>query len=118
MSLKLPIPANDATAITSPETVTLGDLEEATITYTPERSDTKFFLWNVGISKKSNTTYRLYVDDREVWNGAFPPSDIDALTTALYPSLEFNESLRVEISNLLNNGTTREYHVMPCGWEE
>jgi hypothetical protein len=112
-------PPENATALTEPVTVELSDLEKATVEFTPERSNADLYVWCVAISKFSNSTYRVKFDGTEKYGPArFPPSDIDDKGVVWLPPERVDRSITVEVTNLLTDGQTREYYILPLGWEE
>ena len=109
-------PPDDATPLATPKTVRLDGGEEATITWTPERSGTTFYLQVLAASKASESTYRIKADGSVIYGpAAIPPTDIDDLVPVWNPAHEFTTSLELRIQNV---GTgTRTYHAQPVGYE-
>jgi hypothetical protein len=111
-------PPDDATALSEPESVELNDLEKATIEFETERQPTDLHLYSLAASKRPSTTYTVKIDDRRIWGPArFPPVDIDDKQVVWMPPERAAQTLTVEIANLRNDGTTRQYDVLPLGWE-
>lgn len=118
MQWPLPDPA-EASPEAEPETVVLGPGEQATVTFTPERSGTVFRIPVVAISKRADTTYTIRMDDSTEWgpDAAVPPTDIDDLQAVWIPAKRFETSLVVEVANVASSGGDRDYTIMPIGWE-
>jgi hypothetical protein len=112
-------PPESATALAEPVTVVLGDLEQGTVEFEPERSNADLYVWCLAASKRSNTTYKVKIDGSEKYGPArFPPSDLDDKAVVWMPPERVDESITVQVSNLLEDGRSREYHILPLGWEE
>jgi len=112
-------PPENATPLSEPVSVTLGDLERGTIGFSPERTDAKIKLWCVAISKFSEATYQVNIDGTPKWGPArFPPTDIDNQGVVWLPPARVNDSITVKITQLTENDLTRRYRILPLGWEE
>ena len=98
-----------------PETVELAPGEKATIVYQPEGTGTTFVLPELGISKQSQTTYELKLDDSQRYHGEIPPTDIDDSNQTFIPAWSFTREMQVIIRNF--GDAIRTYHVQPKGWE-
>ena len=100
-----------------PVTVDIGPGQQATVTFTArQRTNDGFVLPTVAVSKRSQSSYEITMDDEEVYGPAsIPPTDIDDLGVCFVPAYEFEQELEVQVANL--SDTEREYHVQPIGYE-
>ena len=113
-----PEPSADATPVAEPETVELEGGQRASVTFKPELSGTEFVVPVVAVSKGPETVYEVLMDDMTVWGpAAIPPTDIDDLEAVWIPARTFTSSMTVKVTNFREIGT-REYHILPIGWEE
>ena len=114
-----PLPDPDvATSEATPESVDLDTGEKAVVTYEPEQSSSVYRIPTVAASKRSGSTYTIWMDDNRVWGpAAIPPTDIDDLVPVWTPSKRLTTSMRVEVANVAETGGVRTYHVLPVGWE-
>lgn len=115
--LPMPFPSEDAFAVDDVETVELQPGQKATIRFAPTRSGSTFYTPVVAMSKERESSYEVKLDGSSAWGpAAIPPTDIDDLSYLWVPSKEFEDEMVAIIKNLGSN--TRQYHVLPVGWED
>jgi len=115
----LPFPDETASSITETNSVSLSPGQRAVITFTPDRSSTRFRLGVVAITKEPETSYMIQMDGNVQFGPAdIPPTDIDDLSLAWIPALLLEDEMRVIIEDLRSSGNARTYYVQPIGYEE
>jgi len=117
--LTWPLPSDDAAPVAEPETVYLGAGEQATISYAPNLTGTRFQTPVVAVSKRADSSYTIKMDDQVVWGpAAIPPTDIDNTEAVWIPARSFESTLTIKVANLRSSGGDRRYSALPIGWEE
>lgn len=113
----VPAPSAEDIPVNEPASVDIGPGQQATVTFTArQRTNDGFVLPTVAVSKRSQSTYEITMDEEEVYGPAsIPPTDIDDLGVCFVPAYEFEQELEVQVANL--SDTEREYHVQPIGYE-
>ena len=113
----VPAPSAEDIPVNEPVSVDIGPDQQATVTFTArQRTNNGFVLPIVAVSKRSQSSYEITMDEEEVYGPAsIPPTDIDDLGVCFVPAYEFEQELEVQVANL--SDTEREYHVQPIGYE-
>ena len=112
----IPEPSATDTPFLEPYTVTVPAGSKAVVEFTPEESQSVFYLASVAISKEAETTYELRDDGTPMYGpAAVPPTDIDDSAVTWVPCQRFRDSLSVIIKNV--SSAERTYTVLPMGYE-
>ncbi|PSP38288.1 hypothetical protein BRC71_06335 [Halobacteriales archaeon QH_7_65_31] len=113
-----PRPSSGAIPFNEVVTVQLNPGEQATVTFEPVQSVSRFQLPVVAISKFPQSSYEVRADGQQRFGPAgAPPTDPDDMAATFLPALEFSDELEVTVSNLAASSTARTYIVQPVGWE-
>lgn len=112
----VPSPSPGDRPVNEPITTEIPGNGRATFTWEPEQSRSEgFVIHTLAASKRSDTTYRIVFDDDRKFSGDIPPTDIDDLAPTFLPGYEFEDELKVVITNYSSG--SRLYTVQPVGFE-
>lgn len=119
MVLYTPLPDDGAVPIHATERVTLGPQEKGEIVVEPDNQSSTHFVPVVAVSKRSNATYTVEVDETTRYgeNTHTPPTDPDDLTATFLRALEMEREIVITVRDVRTSGAERNFDAHILGWE-